>query len=36
MDIKEVGCGGMDWVDLAEDRDTWRTFVKVVMNNLVP
>jgi len=33
---KEVGWGGMDWVDLAQDRDRWRELVNVVMNLLVP
>jgi hypothetical protein len=27
MDLKEVGWGGMDWIDLAEDRDGWRALV---------
>ena len=36
MDFKEVGCGGMDWIELAQDRDRWRVLVKVVMNLQVP
>jgi hypothetical protein len=32
MDHKAVGCGGMDWMDVAHDRDRWRGLVKAVMN----
>jgi len=36
MDLQEVGCEGMDWTDLAEDRDRWPTLVNSVMNLWVP
>ena len=31
MDLQEVGCGYMDWIGLAQDRDRWRTLVSAVM-----
>ena len=36
MDFQEVGCGGMDWIDLAHDKDRWQALVNAVMNLWVP
>jgi hypothetical protein len=36
MDIQEVGCGSMDWIELARDTYWWQALVKVVMNLQVP
>jgi hypothetical protein len=32
MDLREIGLDGVDWVDLAQDRDYWRALVNTVMN----
>jgi len=36
MDLQEVGCGYMDWIGLAQDRDRWRKLVSAVMKFQVP
>jgi hypothetical protein len=33
MDLHEVGCGGVDWIELAQDRTSWRALVTVIMNH---
>jgi hypothetical protein len=35
IDLREIGCGVMDWIDLAQDRDQWRALVNTVLNHRV-
>jgi hypothetical protein len=36
MDVREIGWDGVDWIELAQDRDQWRALVNTVMNHRVP
>jgi hypothetical protein len=36
MDLREIGFGGIDWIDLAQDRNQWRFLVDTVINRQVP
>jgi len=36
MDLQEVGCGGLDWIEVAQVRDRWQALVNGVMNIQVP
>jgi len=36
MDLQEVECGGMEWIEMAKDRDRWWALMRVVMNLQVP
>jgi hypothetical protein len=36
MDLREIGWNGMDWMELAQDRDQWKVLVNTVMNLRIP
>jgi hypothetical protein len=36
VDLQKLGCGFMDWIELAQDRDRWRTLLNAAMNLRVP
>ena len=36
MDLQEMGCGGLEWIFLAQDREGWRTLMNAVMKLRVP
>jgi hypothetical protein len=36
MDLREIGWDGVDWIEMAQNRDQWRAFVNTVMNLQVP
>jgi hypothetical protein len=36
MDLKEIGWDGVDWIDMAQDRDKWRALVNTVLNLRIP